>query len=72
MKHSLFLSVLQLHAPLYHCACFLWFSVFAENINDWIYIAFGPEALAWIAKSNEDEIIFLLSCELHAFGTNLF
>jgi hypothetical protein len=71
-KHSQFLSVLQLNALLYHCACFLWFSVFRENINNWIYIAFVPEALALIAKSNEDKIIFLLSCKLHTFGTSLF
>jgi len=42
------------------------------NINDWIYIAFVPEALALIAKSNEDKIIFLVSSELHTFGTKLF
>ena len=71
MKRSHFLSVLQLNTPLYHCACFLWFCMFTENINDWIYVAFVPEALAPIAKSNEDEIMFLLSFEPHAFGTEL-
>lgn len=45
--------------------------MFTENINDWIYVAFVPEALAPIAKSNEDEIMFLLSFEPHAFGTEL-
>jgi len=60
MKHSLFLSILQLNAPLYHCACFLGFSLFTENINDWIYIAFVPEALALIAKSIEDNIFAVL------------
>jgi len=46
--------------------------MFTENINDWIYIAFVPEALAQIAKSNEDKIIFLVSSKLHTFGTKLF
>ena len=35
-------------------------------------LLFVPKALALIAKSNEDKIIFLLSWELHIFGTRLF
>ena len=65
-KHSLFLSVLWLNAPLYHCACFLWCCVFTENINDWVYITFILEALALLQNPMKTTWYFhcLASCTL--------